>query len=150
PIPPPAEKPPTGRNAASVPAPELPRASQGAARSEVESHISGDTPCSDRTRPTSHPWPCLPPCRSARKLPESTPTSLPVPIQPSSLPATESGYILNVLTALPPVTLCMARFGQLLRVAVRCMLRGESRSQKEIPLQDWHFVELIPIRRNTL
>src|ERR1035437_4666856 len=48
------------------------------------------------------------------------------------IPAPESGYILNGLTALPPVTLCMARYGQLHSEADACIITVGRELKKKI------------------
>src|SRR5207245_3812178 len=77
--------------------------------SEDESRICGGSRCSSKIRSASGASFPAPLCDTAHTLPGDIPTSPCSPLYPPQS-TSESGYILSVSTAPPPVTFCMARY----------------------------------------
>src|SRR6266849_3225830 len=101
---PPGSTAPEDHSCIRAAAPLSPAPSPDAARSDAESHTSGDSRCSHRTRLRSPASASAPPDDTVGRSLESTPTSPSAPCPTLLKIASESGYILNGATIPPSVT----------------------------------------------
>src|SRR5207253_3350054 len=100
---------PDGHSVAGVTAAADPVVFREEVHSEDESRICGGSRCSSKIRSASGASFPAPLCDTAHTLPGDIPTSPCSPLYPPQS-TSESGYILSVSTAPPPVTFCMARY----------------------------------------